>query len=203
MSKELDYIIEKYKPDMTSKRMPYSLPLKRLELVHLFSELDYKIGAEIGVREGYYSEEICKANPGAKLYSVDGWKTYKGYRDFTSQSKADRYYREAIERLAPYNCELIKKFSMDAVQDFKPNSLDFVYIDANHDFKNAACDIVEWSKVVRPGGIVAGHDFKRSKSKRYVCNVKDVVQAYAYAHEIRPWFALHGDRDLNWMWVKE
>ena len=110
---------------------------------------------------------------------------------------------EAVERLEPYNCVIMRDFSMSAVEAFSDGELDFVYIDGNHDFKNVACDVVEWDKVVRSGGIVAGHDFRRSKGKKYILNVKDVVQAFAYAHKISPWFVLCGDRIPNWMWVKE
>ena len=202
MIKELDYIIEKYKPDM-SARLPITLPLKRDKLAELFAELEYKVGAEIGVWGGGYSETLCKANPDMKLFSIDPWQVYEGYSEIRSQGKADRMYLEAKERLEPYNCALIKKFSMDAVQDFEPNSLDFVYIDGGHDFKNVACDISEWSLRVRPGGIVSGHDYKRTTRKRYSLHVKDVVQAYAYALEIRPWFAMAGDKIPGWLWVKE
>ena len=101
---------------------------------------------------------------------------------------------------------------MDATADFADGSLDFVYIDGAHDFKNVACDICEWSKKVRVGGIVFGHDYKRSipgKSK-YPVDVKDVVQAYMYSQGIRPWFVLTNDiRDPKfgrdnpgWMFVR-
>ena len=86
---------------------------------------------------------------------------------------------------------------------FSDGTLDFVYIDGNHNFKNVANDIVEWSKKVRVGGIVSGHDFKRQKAgSSYICHVKDVVHAYAYAHGIKPWFVLRGDKAPSWLWVK-
>ena len=203
MTKELDYIIEKYKPDISVRRMPISLPLTRDELAELFAELEYKKGAEIGVAKGGYSEILCKANPDMELFSIDSWVRYKD-SEFRGTRRPARLYLEAKERLEPYNCTIIKAFSMDAVQDFEPNSLDFVYIDGGHDFKNVACDIWEWSQVVRPGGIVSGHDFKRStRGRGYIMHVKDVVQAYAYALKIRPWFSIHGDRIPGWFWVKE
>lgn len=203
MTKELEYIIDKYKPDLNVRRMPISLPLTRIELAGLFAELKYEIGVEVGVWGGGYSETLCKANPSMKLFSVDPWKAYKGYREVTSQKRADKHYQEAVEKLEPYNCVIMRDFSMSAVEAFDDGELDFVYIDGNHDFKNVADDICEWSKVVRSGGIVAGHDFKRSKGRKYILHVKDVVQAYAYAHGIRPWFAIHGDRVPSWFWVKD
>jgi SAM-dependent methyltransferase len=206
MSKELDYITQKYDLDVSAKS-PITFMLSREGLAQLFAELEYKAGAEIGIAIGTYSEILCKANPSMRLFSIDPWAVYDGYNEIKNRNKAESWYSEAQERLVPYNCELIRKFSMDAVKSFPdPNgSLDFVYIDGNHDFKNVACDISEWSKVVRSGGIVAGHDFKRfaSKNRRYVCHVKDVVLAYTYSHGIRPWFIIRSKSTPSWFWVRE
>jgi predicted O-methyltransferase YrrM len=120
-------------------------------------------------------------------------------------------FEKAKKVLEPYDCEFIQKFSMDAIHDFKDKSLDFVYIDAAHDFKHVAEDLCEWTRKVRVGGIVFGHDFKRAAGN-YVNDVKDVVPAYCYAHRITPWFVLGqpGPRDglfsegtQSWMFVRQ
>jgi len=178
----------------------------RKNLARLFRKLGYKVGAEIGVESGRYSRCLCKCNPRAKLYSIDAWTPYKGYRDHVTQEKLDGFLEKAKERMAPYDCELIKAFSMDAVKRFEDGSLDFVYIDGNHEFQQVTNDIAEWSKKVRKGGIVAGHDFRRGKGGRarsgWVCHVKDVVQAWTYANSIRPWFVMRGEKKSpTWFWV--
>jgi hypothetical protein len=38
---------------------------------------------------------------------------------------------------------------MDALNDFEDDSLDFVYIDGNHEFPYVAEDLFHWSKKVR------------------------------------------------------
>jgi len=53
----------------------------------------------------------------------------------------------------------IKKFSSDASLDFEDNSLDAVYIDGEHDFDSVSQDIKLWSKKIKKGGILCGHDF--------------------------------------------
>jgi len=145
---------------------------------------DMTVGAEIGVEQGTFSEIICKANPGIRLYCIDAWKTYKGYRDHTRQEKLDRYFEEATKRLESYNTVIIRNWSMEAVEEFEDECLDFVYIDANHDFKHVAEDIAEWSKKVKKGGIVAGHDYVRNRSS-IECQVKDVVDAWGHAYGIK------------------
>lgn len=169
-------------------------------LAKVFKELDFKVGVEVGVLRGQYSEVLCKTIPDLKLYCVDAWEVYDKYVDFGDELKS--FYDLTKERLAPYNCELIRKYSMDAVKDFEDESLDFVYIDGNHTFEYVTNDIAEWSKKVKKGGIISGHDFFRKQGELRV-HVKDVVQAWTYSHQIKDWFVIRGDKHPSWAWVKE
>ena len=131
--------------------------MDRVTLAKMFSTFALT-GAEIGVANGDYSDAICQENPNVKLFCIDSWIKYEGYND-KAPDNFEESERMAKEKLAKYNCIFIKKFSMDAIKDFDDESLDFVYIDANHNFKYILEDITEWSKKVRKGGIVAGHDY--------------------------------------------
>jgi predicted O-methyltransferase YrrM len=191
-------ILEKF--NLVESKSPIILPISREELCNLFAELELNIGVEIGVERGYFAESMLKANPSLKLYGVDAWRAYKGYRDHTNQDKLERYYTETVERLKPYNCEIIRDWSVDASKRFADNSIDFVYIDGNHDFQNCTNDIAEWSKKVKPGGIIAGHDFVRGRTS-CECQVKDVVTSWCYAYGIKPWF-LTSDEFPSWFYAK-
>ena len=203
MQNTLKYIAQKYHIDLTSAS-PIHLNVTRSELGTLFAELRFRVGVEIGVEKGIYSEILSKANPDLKLYCIDPWKTYKGYRDHTTQSKLDGFYNETVQHLKPYRCTIIRKFSMDAIYDFADKSLDFVYIDGNHDAKHVLEDITNWSKKVRQGGIISGHDFVRFKGEYARYNqVKDTVLKYTADKNIKPWFVLKDPVERqSWMWVK-
>ena len=54
---------------------------------------------------------------------------------------------------------------MDAVVDVADESLDFVFIDADHKYVSVCEDIREWSKKVRIGGIVSGHDYYKTRGE--------------------------------------
>lgn len=208
----LKYILGKY--NLTPQKMPTEIPnMGRNNLPELFNELGFKIGAEIGVLTGVYSEILCKGIPGLKLYGIDAWQIYMpDYRDYKEQVKLDDAYAKAIVRLKPYNVELIQAFSMDAVKTFLNNSLDFVYIDGNHEYPFVTQDIIYWSRKVRPGGIVAGHDYYETKAKSSRCHVIPAVQGYTRAYKIWPWFVIGSkgkypgqvrDDSRSWMFVKE
>lgn len=140
--------------------------ISRLGLADLFHELDYKVGVEIGVAAGWYSDQIMMRNPQLKLYGVDPWISYEGYTDYKLKSTFNKLETEAHDRLDKYpNYEFVKEYSMDALARFEDNSLDFCYIDGNHGDPFITQDITEWYKKVRPGGILAGHDYIRTKGR--------------------------------------
>ena len=201
----LEYICNKHSvPDPSVRAV--KLPIGREELAALFGELGFTVGVEIGVERGGNSERLCKANPRLRLHCVDAWTAYDGYRDHANQGKLTRYAQEAAERLAPYNCNIIKAWSTDAVKQFPDGSLDFCYIDGNHDFLHVSEDITYWSDKVRKGGIVAGHDYVAFHSSIH-CHVKQVVDAWCCAFRVRPLFIVekgdHSNPSASWFWVKE
>ena len=126
----------------------------RNELVIFFNECGFKKGAEIGVGDGSFSEYIHEKIEDLQLLSVDPWIPYS--------MKTAKYRQTAIDRLAKYpGNRIVQKTRMEAVCCVPEQSLDFVYVDGAHTFDNVICDLVEWTKRVRPGGIVAGHDYMR------------------------------------------
>lgn len=165
----------------------------RQHLAELFFELGYKVGAEIGVLRGDYSEVLLKSNPNLKLFCIDPWAPFRK----SGQVRMDWFYRKAVRNLNGLNAEFVRKSSKAALSAFPDSSLDFVYIDGLHDFDNVMFDIIEWSKKVRSGGIVAGHDY----IYLYGVGVIFAVNAYTAAHSINPWY-LTKDNLASWFWVK-
>ena len=199
----LKYILKKYKID-SSQNSPITLECNRLtDLPLLFNELKFKKGAEIGVLGGVYSEILCRSNPDLKLYSIDAWQFYPLKKNFRRAHHYPPIYEEAINRLGQYpNNTIIKKWSMDALKDIKDGFLDFVFIDADHRYESVTADIAGWSKKVKKGGIVSGHDY--SVRSEYV-QVHEAVNAWTIKYNIEPWFILKSPINRNetsWMWVK-
>ena len=164
--------------------------VSRLDLIKWVRMLDFKVGAELGVAYAEYSKDICDINFQMKLYGIDSWAPYKGYKDFTKQSTFSRMEEEARHRMKVYiqrdRYEIRKGFSMDVVSQFEDNFFDFLYIDANHQDPWVTQDINAWSKKVRSGGIVAGHDYvkvKRVNGDEFA--VKEAIQKYTKENNIK------------------
>lgn len=202
MNRALAYILEKHK--CSGKESPIEIFGGRFAggLATLLKELEFNIGAEVGVAAGNFSSVLCAENPNLKLYCIDAWTTYSGYKDYRDQNQLDLFYEQTKNRLSEKNVEIIRDWSLNAVKSFNDESLDFVFIDGNHDFQNVTNDIAEWSKKVRRGGIIAGHDYFDSyKGSSY--GVKAVVHAWTSFYHISPWFIIRGDVCPSWMWIKK
>jgi predicted O-methyltransferase YrrM len=179
--------------------MPFRIKgFTRQSLAALFGELGFTRGAEIGVAEGKFSLVLCQNIPNLQLYCVDLWDTY--YRDahkLKNREMQDWALEQAHEKLDPYHAVFLREPSMDAVRKFKDNSLDFVYIDGDHSFDFAMEDLIGWSRKVRPGGIVSGHDAYRFRG----AGVVDAVSVYTHCHQIHNWFVCD-EREVSFFWEK-
>lgn len=214
----LTYILNKYNLDIREwPKMPIEIPNVGRNILGTWShELGFKVGVEIGTERGEYAEILLKANPNLVLHCVDPWLVYRGYRDHTRQEKLNSFYEITKQRLGEYEEQkrvyYWKMFSMDAVKEFKDDSLDFVYIDANHDFAHVTEDIYYWSKKVRKGGIIAGHDYIDRRDDAAHVHVKRVLPGYTQSYNISPWFVIGReakiegevrDSSRSWMFIKQ
>lgn len=134
-----------------------SLPNTRNDLGVWLKAQGCAVGAEIGVEQGKFAETLCCA--GLELLCVDQWTAETTYRSHLTQADWDRLYASARARLAQYRASLWKYPSVYAATRVPNQSLDFVYIDAKHDEASVRADIAAWLPKVKPGGILAGHDY--------------------------------------------
>jgi FkbM family methyltransferase len=122
-------------------------------------------GVEIGVQRALYSAQLLAAWKGSHLISIDPWSEAPSaeYIDIANvkQAEHNRIYDEARNRLAPFGgrSTIWRQTSMDAAARVPHHSLDFVYIDARHDYASVMEDLDAWFDKIRPGGILAGHDY--------------------------------------------
>ncbi len=64
------------------KGLPAEIPdCGRDDLPQFFVDMGFKVGAEIGVLRGEFTEKLCQA--GLKVYAVDPWKNYLDYQIFS------------------------------------------------------------------------------------------------------------------------
>lgn len=191
-------IWDKFKIGRGSSSLPLIAAGTRNNLAELFGELGYKVGAEVGVRKGDFSEVLLKANKSLHLTCIDPWVSYRG-KDGTkcSDDRQQSYYDCCKERLSEYSVEFMRTTSQKALNNFPDGCLDFVYLDAIHDFDSTITDIISWSNKVKLGGIVSGHDYVHY----YHFGVIEAVNAYTRAHNIFQWYVT-SEKEPSWFFQK-
>ena len=147
-------------------------------------------GAEIGVKTGRFSDHILRNWRGEQLISIDPWREvdWDEYvdRSNVSQDEQERCYQETVARLEPYaaRSQIWRMTSVEAAAHVPDGSLDFAYIDARHDYASVLEDLEAWFPKVKPGGILAGHDYVDGMLVQGDFGVKSAVDEFFGARGI-------------------
>lgn len=184
--------------------MPIEVPsFHRDDLAKLFAELGFKCGAEIGVAEGDYSEILLKANPECELLLVDPWAAYDGNAQNKTREKHEYAARETERKTSGYmGVKMVAEYSMDAVRNVPDGFLDFVYLDANHSYPFIMEDIINWTRKVRSGGIVALDDIYKLDEARWGAGPMEAIFDYTRAMRINPWWLIAAHKSVDAFFVK-
>ena len=78
--------------------------------------------------------------------------------------------------------------SIEASKLYEDNSLDFVFIDASHEYEDVKADILSWLPKVKIGGILAGHDYNTfegvNRAVDEIFNINDLeISEYCYIYK--------------------
>ena len=195
--KEADNIICKTFRVKRRDTLPFTGWLKstREDIAKMYNTLEYKVGAEIGVLGGRHSRLMLKNVPGLKLFCIDPWVAFNRM----SEEKIAKIYKRCQERLKDYDVEYLRMTSMEAIEKIPDRSLDFIYIDGLHEFDSIMMDLIHWTNKVRPGGIVAGHDYFAN----YQMGVMEAVNTYTRTHNIFDWYITTADEYPSFFWVQK
>jgi hypothetical protein len=148
---------------------------------------------EIGVWKGksaaFMAVELINQNKNIKFDCVDTWEGSEEHRDPTEKdsyepnliNNKDWLYEHFLENIEPVKHIInpIRKASLDAVNLYEDNSLDFIFIDAAHDYENVLKDITAWyPKIKHRTGIISGHDIAHGPVRQAVeefFNAKNLI----------------------------
>lgn len=121
--------------------------------------------AEVGVWKGRSTYVLAGLTPG-RVVAIDHWKgapnTCSGPTQESQKRGADTIKGEFLENTRAFESriEIFESGSFEAATHFKPGSLDFVFLDGDHSEEAVRKDISLYRPLLRPGGMLAGHDYK-------------------------------------------
>jgi len=130
---------------------------------------------EVGVHSGKHAREMLEHLPTAQFFLIDSYDVNNStFQDSGKPPKTEAerltFIQAVIDSLTPYGnrAHLIIKDSEEAAKYFDDESLDFVYIDAQHEYAAVMKDIRTWWPKVRKGGILSGDDCVEPSVKQAV-----------------------------------
>lgn len=138
---------------------------RKINRIDLLKEISLEFlngkGAEIGTFKGEFSKEILQNWKGT-LYMIDVWRSLgEEYLDSSNHTSHTTAYSDTMNNISGYENRaiMIRAASTESSRMFNDNSLDFVYIDANHAYNFVVEDIELWYPKVKSGGYLCGHDY--------------------------------------------
>lgn len=150
----------------------------RLELIrHLFPK-GGKI-AEIGVEIGSFSYQLLTECSPTQLLLIDSWRFIPGEYELDPTDAPDRVQEQRYKKVVAgvgkdARVSIMRMLSEEAARVIEDESLDAVYLDADHTENGITQDINLWWPKVKRGGIFAGHDYCVHEPFIYVKPVVDL-----------------------------
>jgi len=108
------------------------------------------IMAEIGCFKGESTQMFLDSGKVKKLFAIDTWRTPRFV-------KAEQFFNNRFK--SRIGTDLVKlKMTMGSAIEYLPK-LDLIYIDGDHTYEWVKSDIIYSLKMIKPNGIIAGHDY--------------------------------------------
>lgn len=151
--------------------------------MHLLERLPHGgVVAEIGVAFGDFTMQILKRSKPEKLHLVDAWASDR-YQHGLAQIR-ERF----SEEIASGAIEINQGLSTQRLCEFPADYFDWVYIDTDHSYATTRDELRLSAQKVKPGGLIAGHDFTSGNPVRAVpygvieaCNEFCLQEGWEYA----------------------
>lgn len=153
---------------------------ERVALARTMRDMGLVKAVEVGSRYGASAQLWKEHIPDLDITCIDPYRAYHR----VSQERQDLIYSGACENAAKCGFKLLRKASLDAVDDYEDGSLDWVHIDGDHTFDAAVQDIIRWAHKVREGGLVLVHDYCAFG----MSGVIPAIDSYTHCHRIDPWY---------------
>jgi hypothetical protein len=134
------------------------------DIPYLLQEKGLTVGAELGVQWGRRSDYFLSIWSSCNtFYLVDVWKQQENYQDPANVPDDQQAQNKAVaqQMMSKFGSKVVfmHNSTLNASFLIPDQSLDFVFVDARHDYCGTYEDIAAYWPKLKPGGIMAGHDY--------------------------------------------
>lgn len=136
----------------------------RNDIVKLCDKLNLKTGIELGVQRGEFAANNLNNWKSCTSYIlVDIWANQINYIDSANvnNDEQDLILKEAQKNVFPWKDKVtfFRNSTLQAATLVQDETIDFIYVDARHDYCGVSDDIIAWYPKLKIGGVMAGHDY--------------------------------------------
>lgn len=119
-----------------------------------------EIGSWTGRSSAFMAVEIWRSGKAISFDCVDTWLGSREHQDSSEFKSGDLYgiFTRNMKKVRG-RYRAVRKDSCMAARGYGDGSLDFVFIDGDHEYDGVMADIRAWLPKVRKGGVIAGHDY--------------------------------------------
>ena len=120
-----------------------------------------EIGCWLGKSSAIMCVEIINSKKNIKFDCIDIWDVGIWLDKTAEGMSSDDLYNKFMKNMEPVKdtFTVIREDSTKAADLYADNSLDFVFLDADHSYESVKRDITAWLPKVKSGGILAGDDY--------------------------------------------
>lgn len=155
---------------------------RRAEAFDEWVKPEYRVGCELGVKEGGFTKYLLEKHDDLVMVNIDPRVVQDGsHEDYArwDWNRINEIY-DTVLSLFPGRIIEYREYSYEAVKKIEDGSLDFIFIDAQHDYESVKRDIELFFPKVREGGLFAGHDY----ASHWCGVVQAVHEAFEGKYEI-------------------
>jgi hypothetical protein len=158
---------------------PLPLRMRWHYLADLAQRFGWKRGVELGVQRGQTLLYLVMKCPNLTMIGIDLWEPQPenpGLETFVNwpHNEYEKALRQAVRRFED-RAVIVKTTTHEGSLLFADESLDFVFIDADHSEPSVRLDIKDWMPKIKATGWICGHDINLPSVRRAV---EDLVPGY-------------------------
>jgi len=119
-----------------------------------------EVGAWKGKSTSFLAVEIVNSGKKIQFDVIDTWAGSLEHQN-NEMVQQDQLYDHFLDNMKPVEGYFNPRrmTSLEAAATYEDNSLDFVMLDASHEYEDVKADILAWLPKVKSGGILSGDDY--------------------------------------------
>jgi len=147
-----------------------------------------EVGSWRGRSTAYMAVNILNSGKQIQFDAIDTWRGSLDEEVHQQDPSVvnDTLYNEFLTNIEPVKhlVNPIRMTSMEAVELYADNSLDFVLIDGSHAYEDVHADITRWMAKLKPGALIAGDDYEWPGVKQAV---NELLPDFTHFEQIGCW----------------